>query len=371
MELVSLSDYIFLILKILLVIGFIEVVFLVSYRLKNGVPYFFVKKIPLKKFHIIPHPYIPFIYKKGIITPEKRKDFPNYRNYLFPSVKINNLQFVNGENGDRDVVIPKPKDLTRVNCLGASVTSNYVRENDKNFSYPMELERILKSKYQNKNIEVNNCAQGGYNSADILVRTALSILDTQPDYVTIHHGFNDVRSYLTDDFKSDYSHSRNNLGDNFWKFYFSSLLPDIPLNFYNYLKNKILPSPNIRHALLDVIAKGKENINADYKVGLKTFERNIKSIISLFKSVNTKVILCTYTYHLFDNLKKDKVQNLYSEIVKKENEIIRKLALEFNIDLVDADKIIEKTKENFVDSMHYSKSGMTILAKAISQKINL
>ena len=48
MELVSLSDYIFLILKILLVIGLIEAVFLVSYRLKNGVPYFFVKKIPLK-----------------------------------------------------------------------------------------------------------------------------------------------------------------------------------------------------------------------------------------------------------------------------------------------------------------------------------
>ena len=81
---------------------------------------------------------------------------------------------MNGENGDRDVVIPKPKNLTRINCLGASVTSNYVRENDKNFSYPMELERILKSKYQNKNIEVNNCAQGGYNSADILVRTALA-----------------------------------------------------------------------------------------------------------------------------------------------------------------------------------------------------
>ena len=46
MELVSLSDYIFLILKILLVIGLIEAIFLVSYRLKNGVPYFFVKKIP-------------------------------------------------------------------------------------------------------------------------------------------------------------------------------------------------------------------------------------------------------------------------------------------------------------------------------------
>ena len=94
----------------------------------------------------------------------------------------------------------------------------------------------------------------------------------------------------------------------------------------------------------------------------------------MFKSVNTKVIFYVLTLIIFlTTLRTIEIQNLYSEIVKKENEIIRKLALEFNIDLVDADKkIIEKTKgENFVDSMHYSKSGMTILAKAISQKINL
>ena len=33
----------------------------------------------------------------------------------------------------------------------------------------MELEKILKEKLK-RNVEVNNCGQGGYTSADILIR---------------------------------------------------------------------------------------------------------------------------------------------------------------------------------------------------------
>ena len=371
MEPVSFPDYIFLLLVILAIIILIEISFLLIYRLKTGVPYFYVKKIPIEKFHIIPHPYLPFIYKKNITTTGGKKNFPNYRNYLFPSVTTNNFQFINGEDGGRDIKIPKPYNLIRINCLGASVTANYIREKNKNFSYPMELEKILKLRFRNKNIEVNNCAQGGYNSADILVRSALSIIDTKPDYIVIYHAFNDIKSYLTPGFEADYSHSRNNLGNSYWKFYLSSLLPDIPLNSYNYIKNKFLPSPNIRHTLLKVITKGTENLNANYENGLKTYERNIKSIINLFKQINTKVILCTYVYNLYDDIKNDKKHNLYFEIVKKENEVMRDIAKKLNVDLVDTEKIIEKSKENIVDTMHFTKKGMTLVADAISQKINL
>ena len=44
---------------------FLEVSFLLAYKIKNRVSYKFVKKIPIKKFHITPHPYLPYIYKKG------------------------------------------------------------------------------------------------------------------------------------------------------------------------------------------------------------------------------------------------------------------------------------------------------------------
>ena len=365
------SDFIYFIFIILVIILFLEVSFLLAYKIKNRVSYKFVKKIPIKKFHITPHPYLPYIYKKGATTTEEKWNFPNDQNYLFPALKTNNFQFLNGEDGGRDIIVPKPKDLVRINCLGASTTANYVRENNKNFSYPLELERELKSKYQTKKLEVNNCAQGGYNSADILVRSALKIIDTKPDYVIIYHAYNDIRSYLTEDFTSDYSHSRKNLADNYWKFYLSSLLPEIPLNFYNYIKNKFLPGSNIRHALLEVIAKGKLNINLNYNDGIETYKRNIESIINLYKSINAKVILCTYSFYLYEEIKNDKIHKLYCEIVNKENEVIKELANKFNTELVDSDNLIEKNKDNFVDSVHYSKKGMSLLAKEISQKINL
>tara|TARA_B100000963_G_scaffold199298_1_gene173494 strand:+ start:1112 stop:2236 length:1125 start_codon:yes stop_codon:yes gene_type:complete len=358
-------------LLIIFLLFILEIAFIIAYKIKNGVPYKFLKKIPLKKMHIIPHPYLPFIYKKGATTSAGVKHYPNNQNYFFPALKTNNLQFFNGEFGDRDIEIPKPKNLVRINCLGASTTANYVREKDKNYSYPLILEKKLQSKYKNRIIEVNNCAQGGYNSADILVRSALKIVDTKPDYVILYHAYNDIRSYLTDNFSSDYSHSKKNLGDSYWKFHLSSLLPEIPLNFYNYLINKFLPSSSIRYSLLEVTGNGSINTTANYQLGLETYERNMKNIINLYQSINAKIILCTFSFYLYEEIKNNKLHSLYCEIVKEENKIIERISKQFDLPLVDADKLIPKNKENFGDTIHFSKSGMEYLASLISEKIKL
>ena len=76
--------------------------------------------------------------------------------------------------------------------------------NEEIYSYPLELEKILKSK-KNKNIEVNNCGSGGYTSSDLLVRTLLQNLDTDPDIIIFYHAYNDIKSYLTPGYSSDYS----------------------------------------------------------------------------------------------------------------------------------------------------------------------
>ena len=62
-------------------------------------------------------------------------------------------------------------------------------ENNIVYSYPLELERILKK--HNKDIEVNNFTQGGYNSADLLVSFVLQNIETRPDYIIIYHAYND------------------------------------------------------------------------------------------------------------------------------------------------------------------------------------
>ena len=109
-----------------------------------------------------------------------------------------------------------------------------------------QLEKILKSKSK-KNIEVNNCGVAGYNSADLSISFMLQNIDTKPNAVIIYHAYNDIEAYLKPNFSSDYSHSRKNLGEAYWKFSVGSKIPDIPLKFFNFLKNKWYPS-NIRYS---------------------------------------------------------------------------------------------------------------------------
>ena len=348
-----------------------EIIFLFLYRLLNGAHYQFLKKIEFKKLAYEPHPYLPFIYKKKTsLSKTSKVVYPLNPNIHHADLTTNNFRYLNGENGDRDILVPKPKNLTRINCLGGSTTGNYIKGSDRNYSYPLELERILKKNF-NREIEVNNCGQGGYNSADLLVRFALQNIDTNPDYVIIYHAYNDIRSYLTPDFSSDYFHSRKNLGEVYWKYYLGSKIPNIPFNFTNYLTNKFLFPLDERSTILEILKKSEMDISLDYAEGLKTYERNLQNIINLSLCNNIKVILSTYCFYLYPQIKDDPLLKLYQKIVSEENEVVKKLAIKNNLPLVDADSAINKDQTNFLDSAHLTTQGMSLLAKCVAEKINL
>ena len=348
-----------------------ELLFRFFYRLYFGAKYNFIKKMPFDKIRVEPHPYLPYILKKKLppVSSEKM-NYPLNSSFYSAEVKTNNLRFVNGTNGDRDVVIPKPKNLYRINCIGGSTTQNYFKVNNENFSYPLELEKILKSKF-NKQIEVNNCGVGGYNSADLLIRFALQIIDTKPDLIVIYHGYNDIKSYITPDFSSDYSHSRKNIGEIYWKLSMGSKIPDIPLKFMNYLTNKWFPERNIRHSLLEVVSKGKIDSKINFTEGLKVYERNLQNIINLCLSNNIEVVLCTFCFYLHKKIKNNPLNILYEKITIEENKIIEKLAKKNNLKLVDCYSTIPKEESNFVDHIHFSPEGMKLLAKSIADKIQI
>ena len=265
--------------------------------------------------------------------------------------------------------MPKPKDVFRINCLGASTTQYYLSYKDHIYSYPLELEKILKEK-NNLNLEVNNCGTGGYTSSDLLVRFLLQIIDTSPDVLVIYHGYNDISSYLTSDFKSDYSHSRKNLGETYFKYYLGSLMPYIPINFINCLQNKWF-SQNSRYSLVDSISKGQFKIDNKIEEGLRSYERNIQHIITVCKSYNIEVILSTYCFFLHEKAKDVEIHKVYENIINKENLVIKKLAAKNNLKLVDAYNLIPKNNNNFVDTVHFTHNGMKLLAKHISEQIKI
>ncbi|MCK5645045.1 MAG: hypothetical protein KAJ19_29870, partial [Gammaproteobacteria bacterium] len=287
--------------------------------------------------------------------------------FKYGQYQTNSLGFLNGPKGNREVAIPKPSGMLRVNCIGASTTGNYIEEGGVSYSYPMELEKILQSRI-GSHVEVNNCAQGGYNSADLLVRFALQVVDTKPDIVVIYHAYNDVRSYLTGNFSSDYSHSRRNIGERYWLYDLSSRIPNVPLKFFNFLIRLWLPS-NIRYSLSTEVSRGTFDTDINPSEGLGVYKRNMKHIIDLCLSNGSKVILSTYAIYLFEEIKDSAIHQMYRDIVSKENDIMRELAKEYNIPLVDNAALIPKEESMFVDSVHFTPEGMSAVASNISDAI--
>lgn len=351
-----------------------EIIFSYVYKKLNSEAYKKKEKIPFKSIAVEPHPNLPFIHKKKFNSSVKpsKLNYPLHNQvYSAPGLKTNNLGHVNGIDGGRDVLIPKPKNIFRINCLGASTTQNYLQDDSSVYSYPLELEKILKAK--NKiNLEVNNCGSGGYASSDILVRFLLQNIDTNPDVIVLYHAYNDIRSYLTSNFQSDYSHSRKNLGENYFKFYLGSFLPYIPLNFINYLQNKWY-SQNHRYTLVESISRGDFKIenNTDLKNGLEAYRRNLQNIITICKSNKIQIILCSFCFHLHESVKNKKIHKIFKDIVIKENIILKELAEDNQIDFVDTYNLIPKTDKNFVDTVHFTHLGMKLLATEISKKIKI
>ena len=344
-----------------------EIIFRISYQIYYKVEFRFIKKIPFDKLYVEPHPYLPYIYKKNFDSaPPEKFNYPLHTNYYSAKLKTNNFGFYNGIDGNRDIKIPKPKEVYRISCLGGSTTANYVSDGKNNYSYPLELENILKQK--NSNIEVNNCGTGGYNSADILVRFLLQTIEMKPNLVIIYHAYNDIRSYLTQDFKEDYSHSRKNLGEQYWRFRLRGKIPDLPLKFYNYLINHWFPS-NIRYSLLETISKGKFDLDLNYKKGLEIYERNIKNLIYICQKNKIDIILSSYCFYLHEKATDSKINQIYQKIVLEENEVIRKLAQQNNLKFVDCNAMIPKEIDYFLDTVHLTPKGMQFVANQISDAV--
>ena len=351
-----------------------EIIFSYVYKKINSEAYEKKQKIPFKNIVVEPHPNLPFVLKKKFISSVKssKLNYPLHNQvYSSPELKTNNLGYINGVDGGRDVLIPKPKNIFRINCMGASTTQSYLQDDSGVYSYPLELEKILKAK--NKvNLEVNNCGTGGYASSDILVRFLLQNIDTNPDAIVLYHAYNDIRSYLTSNFQSDYSHSRKNLGENYFKFYLGSFLPYVPLNFINCLQNKWYPQ-NHRYTLVESISRGDFKIenNTDLEKGLEAYRRNLQNIITICKSNKIQIILCSFCFYLYESVKNKKIHKIYKDIVIKENIILKELAEVNQIDFVDTYNLIPKTDKNFVDTVHFTPSGMKLLAAEISKKIKI
>lgn len=348
----------------------LETSFRLLYRLVRHKQYQLIPKIPFKEFYIEPHPYMPYVYKVNFLT-QKPMQAPyvlnKEMNYQILQLRSNNYRYMNGPKGNRDIIVPKPHGLNRINCYGASTTGNYIGYQDEAFSYPIILEKILRQRFPDLNIEVNNCGAGGRTTAEILIDFALNGIDMQPDIVVIYHAYNDIQTYLTPGFRSDYSHAKRNLGEAWSTYRRADKIPYIPLAFFNFLINKIM-GQNIRYSLLRSVAKGEVDYHAEFK-GIETYKRNIENLINLCKANGIQVVLSTFCHYLYDEIQDNEVHLKYRAGVMLENQMMAELAQKHVLPLADNFKTFCYEDRYFVDSIHFSHLGMIRLAENISEPI--
>ena len=365
-----LKSIFFLLFGVLVYLFLGDAFFRFFYKALKGKPYSLKQKIPFEEIYVEPHPYLPYVFKKNFLCQKKYpSDYPLNadKDYWFGQFHTNNLRFLNGVDGTREVAIPKPKGLFRVNCLGASTTANYILEKDEVFSYPLELEKILQKNFPKKYIEVNNCAMGGFTTAEVLIAFLLNSIDSKPDIIVLYHAYNDLGPSLTSSFQSDYSHARQNLAGQYHLYKWASKIPYIPLALPNFLLNIFLPQ-NIRYGIFEAVSKGSINLDDNFN-GLDTYRRNINNLIHVCKANGIKVIVSTYCHFLYPQVENDKTHLKYRSGVLEENRVIRELASLHELPLVDNFKLVPCDEKYFLDSVHFSPHGMREIANNISKPI--
>jgi lysophospholipase L1-like esterase len=350
-------NYFLIFFEILLAI---EIVFRIVYRIKKGHSYFVTRKISWKKMHVISHPHLSFAYKRNSIINDNKKlsytlHFNEYFSFKNP-IKINNM----GHFGD-DFSFLKPNDVIRIACLGDSTTANNIATLDDDYSYPTFLEKKMRERLPNGiKPEVYNCGIGGWVSSDIMIDFMLNIIRTKPDYVIIYHGYMDLHLYLSNDFKPDYSHNRLNFGEKIKCVKSIHRLPKVTFwHSYECLKDMVLGTGNTRNDVLRMIVPNKVNFDMDF-CDLTVEKDIIKNILIICKYYGIKVILSSFAYYNYDNTK---ISNKYRDGVERENIMMFELSKEFGLKFVDQDAIMPKNEKYFLDHVHLTPEGMSLLSE--------
>lgn len=343
-----------------------ELFFRVVYKQhhKKGLP----EKFPLKSkdIPIEEHPYLPWVYKKNYNPPPHKKIHGDDRaGYMLGGMKTNNIRHVNGYDGGRDVEIPKPSSLFRVICLGDSTTCNYIYKKDGSLiSWPLKLEEKLHATIKNRKIEVNNCGVGGYNTNEVLIKFLIDTIDTEPDMVIFYHAFANVRGYLTPGFQRDFFHFRRTISSAYpRRVVLANYFPDFGLWSLRYLIGEYFSYLNVKEDHIRMINRNNTIDKDQEPAGLEIFQRNIETLIDVCKGRGIQLILSTYCYHLYKEIKNSEIHKKFYDTVMKENKIITDLASKYSIPLVDNQKLIPADSHNFIDEVHPTEAGMDVMAE--------
>lgn len=256
---------------------------------------------------------------------------------------------------------PRPPGTLRVLTLGGSTMF------DNNFTVRLkhQLEMAM-----NMPVEVAGGALQSHTSASSLIKYQYYFKNYPVDYVFIYEGINDLLTnhVAIENFKPDYSH--------LYPEYKRGPILDHCIAC-RLLYNKIIPAP-------PRVYRGSGYAS------VKTFETNLRALIAAIRANGSTPILMTFAITIPPNYSAAAFSaktlgysealgiggfhpvELWGQVdyvqegVKLQNEVIRKLASEYQLDLIDQEKQMAGNLQYFGDICHFSEPGVNVFISNIS-----
>jgi len=259
--------------------------------------------------------------------------------FLDSVIRINS----HGTRGPEFAVQKQPDEL-RVLCLGASTTwGATVKSVDR--PYPEVLEEMLRSEFD-RPVTVINSGIAGLQVQATAHRLEVELMRFQSDVAVVYHGFNNIRSGISSDFRF---HPRG------------SLLVQQALSV-----NARWPS--------------KSDGNGFQTVG---FRKGLERIVTLCAANDIKLFLCTFAL-AYDENTPQRLLEFYSRImplygdqhalhalraIRAHNQVVEDVAGKNDVEVIDIASLLGGRYEHFIDFCHFHQSGRDIFAGEVARAI--
>ncbi|MCA8953072.1 MAG: hypothetical protein KDE27_26405 [Planctomycetes bacterium] len=258
-----------------------------------------------------------------------------------------------------DVARAKPPGTCRIVCLGASTTAS---------GYPALLEDWLRSHPPTggtaERYECVNLSHGFYDSTHSVVNFTLNAVDYAPDYVVIHHGWNDGRAARNaSHYRGDHSHVLKAFEPprpSDWPLIRASVL-------YRFVRFRISGNAGFEYLDAALLRPDPDYDDVDLTPALATFDRNLRTIVDLALLRGITPVLATLPY------------STEPEIAFAPNRpdlprfaaVMREVAASHpdRVLLVDLEAALTGHNELFVDLAHMVPAGRARKAELIGEAI--
>lgn len=322
------------------------------------------------------HPFTGFVFRPNLTlyggAPGRREKSVIY---------TDNNGFLGNQT---PVSYQKESNEIRIAMVGASTTASINLSYEDN--WPGQIQKMLRKKFPGRKITIINAAVPGYDTAQSIGNLSLRVMPFKPDIVIIYHAYNDLKVIGPgQQFKPDYSHIHNTAygfhpAPPIYKAWLEKSM------LYVRTRNKFREA-NKDLALLEGLDQSGR-MSEIPEIARQTFEDHIRSLIAIAGSGGAKVVLSSFAtlhdpqlnygsrevYKALSQIEQMELVNIVSftpglscegvfKGINLYNRTLADIAKDTGVGWVDNAKLIPHDERYFVDRVHFSSEGASLMAQ--------